>query len=135
MAPTTSGGTRVAVPHSRASVAMARHTFCDELAARGVPRSEQEDAVLVLSELLSNAITHAIPLPDGQIRIRWQVTPERLHMEITDGGALTRPSAGVAEVSSLGGRGLDIVRSVSSHWGFTEGRGTVTVWAELERRG
>jgi hypothetical protein len=63
--------------------------------------------------------------------VRWSVDAEVLHIEITDGGAGTRPRAGVAALSALGGRGLDIVRTVSRHWGVTEGEGEVTVWAEV----
>ena len=31
--------------------------------------------MLVLSELVSNAIKHAAPLPSGEIRVRWSVRP------------------------------------------------------------
>ena len=90
----------------------------------------REDAMLVLSELVSNAVKHAAPLPSGEIAVRWSVQADVLHIEITDGGASTRPHVGAAALSSLGGRGLDIVRTVSTQWGVTEGAGSVTVWAE-----
>lgn len=124
----------VSVPHEGAGVRMARHAFADELAASGVPEEDREDAMLVLSELVSNAVKHAAPLPSGEIHVRWEVCDDRLHVEITDGGSGTRPHASVATMSALGGRGLDIVRSVSSEWGVTEGESTVTVWAEVPRR-
>jgi two-component sensor histidine kinase len=89
--------------------------------------------MLVLSELVSNAVRHAAPLPTGEIVVRWQVQDECLHVEITDGGAGTRPHASVAALSAVGGRGLDIVRAVSAQWGVTEGEGSVTVWAEVPR--
>ena len=89
--------------------------------------------MLVLSELVSNAIKHAAPLPSGEIGVRWSVRADVLHIEITDGGASTRPHAGAAALSSLGGRGLDIVREVSTQWGVTEGAGSVTVWAKVPR--
>ena len=123
----------VSVPHTRSSVGVARHAFADELLASGVGRPVLEDAVLVLSELLSNAIKHAAPLPGGSITIRWEIRPECLHLEITDGGALTRPHAAAAAASAVGGRGLDIVRTVCSQWGVTEGEKSVTVWADLRR--
>jgi anti-sigma regulatory factor (Ser/Thr protein kinase) len=114
-------------------VRLARHAFADQLAAAGVVEEVRDDAVLVLSELVSNAVKHAAPLPSGEITVRWAVQSDVLHMEITDGGASTRPHVGVAALSSLGGRGLDIVRSVSRQWGVTEGQGSVTVWAEVPR--
>ncbi len=123
----------VCVPHERSGVGAARHAFADQLASSGVDRSIQEDAVLVMSELVTNAVKHAAPLPSGEIRIRWSIEDDCLHMEITDGGAVTRPHAGVANISSLGGRGLDIVRTVSDQWGVKEDHDCVTVWADLRR--
>jgi anti-sigma regulatory factor (Ser/Thr protein kinase) len=123
----------VSVPHARSSVSAARHALADELDASGVGTPMRDDAVLVLSELVSNAIKHASPLPSGDISVCWDLQQDRLHLEITDGGALTRPQAAVAAVSSLGGRGLDIVRSICSEWGVTEDGNAVTVWADLPR--
>ena len=121
----------VTVPHERTGVRLARHAFADQLDAAGVRPEDREDAMLVLSELVSNAVKHAAPLPSGDIRVRWEVRDEVLHIEITDGGAGTRPHASVAALSALGGRGLDIVRTVSTQWGVTVGEGSVTVWAEV----
>ena len=125
----------VTVPHARSSVSAARHALADELIANGIPGPMRDDAVLVLSELVSNSIRHADPLPTGDIRVRWSLRRDLLHLEITDGGALTRPQAAVAAVSSLGGRGLDIVRTVCSEWGVTEDGNAVTVWADLRGPG
>jgi len=124
---------RVSVPHERSSVRVVRHHFADQMTAAGVPPEDREDAMLVLSELVSNAVKHAAALPDGQISVSWQVEDDELRLEVTDGGAATRPNASVAVLSAMGGRGLDIVRTVSNHWGVTEAEGTVTVWAEVPR--
>ena len=123
----------VCVPHERKGVRDARHAFADELASSGVDGPVREDAVLVLSELVTNAIKHAAPLPTGEIRVRWSIQDDCLHMEITDGGAVTRPHASVATSSALGGRGLDIVRTISDQWGVTEDHDCVTVWADVRR--
>lgn len=130
MAPTSRS---VAVPHERRGVSLARHAFADEMTASGVPEEELDDALLVLSELVSNAVKHASPLPGGEVRVRWSRAGDVLHLEITDGGAATRPAAVVAAMSALGGRGLDIVRRVARRWGVTEGVGSVTVWADIAR--
>lgn len=121
------------VPHERGGVRLARHAFADEMAAAGVFGDARDDAMLVLSELVSNAVRHAAPLPSGEITVRWELADDTLHIEITDGGAGTRPRADVAALSSLSGRGLDIVRTVSRQWGVTEGEGVVTVWADVPR--
>lgn len=123
----------VSVPHERTSVRVVRHAMADQLDAAGVAEVDRDDAMLVLSELVSNAVRHAAPLPTGEIVVRWEVRNDLLHIEITDGGGGTRPHASVAALSALGGRGLDIVRTVSAQWGVTEGDGSVTVWAEVPR--
>jgi anti-sigma regulatory factor (Ser/Thr protein kinase) len=123
----------VHVPHERSGVRLARHAFSDQLDAVGVVEEARDDAMLVLSELVSNAVKHAAPLPSGEIIVRWTVQADVLYLEITDGGGSTRPHAITAARSSLGGRGLDIVRAVSSRWGVTEAAETVTVWAEIPR--
>jgi serine/threonine-protein kinase RsbW len=123
----------VTVPHERHGVSLARHAIADELAAAGVSDDERQDAMLVVSELVSNSVKHAASLPGGEVRVHWEVADDCLHLEITDGGAATRPNAVVASFSALGGRGLDIVRTVSSQWGVTQEADSVTVWADVPR--
>jgi anti-sigma regulatory factor (Ser/Thr protein kinase) len=123
----------VAIPHHRSGVRTARHTVSDELYAGGVRPPVLDDAVLVVSELVSNAIRHAAPLPSGDIQVGWSLFPDLVHIEIVDGGAPTRPQARSASVSSLGGRGLEIVRCLAAEWGVDERSDTVTVWADLPR--
>jgi anti-sigma regulatory factor (Ser/Thr protein kinase) len=125
----------VSVPHERTGVRMARHALSGRLESSGVAGDDVADAMLVVSELVSNSIRHAEPLPSGEITVRWRVSPEVLHLEIVDGGAGTRPRAGVAALSATGGRGLDIVRQVSTAWGVTAAGESVTVWADVPRRG
>jgi anti-sigma regulatory factor (Ser/Thr protein kinase) len=123
----------VSVPHERTGVRLARHAVADQLELLGVGPADRADAMLVVSELVSNSVRHADPLSGGEITVRWSVAADVLHLAITDGGARTQPRAGVAALSATGGRGLDIVRSVSRQWGVTEGAGSVTVWVELPR--
>ena len=119
------------VPHERTGVRLARHTVADHLTAVGVREDACDDALLVLSELVSNAVTHAAPLPNGRIAVGWAVLDDALHLEITDGGAATSPQARVAALLSGSGRGLDIVRTICRAWGVTEGERSVTVWADV----
>lgn len=88
-----------------------------------------EDAVLVVSELLSNALRHAHPLPSGQIRVSWRWTEEHVEVAVSDGGAATEPRAGRPALSSLGGRGLGIVEYLASTWGVRHEGDITTVWA------
>lgn len=54
----------MALPHGPAGVAEARRRMREDLSAQDVPETVIEDAVLILSELLSNSCRHARPLGD-----------------------------------------------------------------------
>jgi anti-sigma regulatory factor (Ser/Thr protein kinase) len=103
-------------------VSLARHAFATELTNAKVTDEVRQDAMLVISELVSNAVKHAAPLPDGFVRVSCSIDEDRLRIEITDGGAVTRPNPAVATVFALGGE-----------WGVIQEDDTVTVWADVPR--
>ncbi|MFE2266465.1 ATP-binding protein [Streptomyces griseosporeus] len=125
----------MAVPHGPAGVGKARHRMRDQLRRNGVAESVIDDAVLILSELLSNACKHGRPLGDalagdGDVRAAWRVDPTgRLVVEVTDGGGPTRPAPATPSVTAHGGRGLSIVTALADDWGVRDDvHGEVTVW-------
>lgn len=125
----------MAVPHGPAGVGEARRRMRRQLRDGGVAESVVEDAVLVLSELLSNACKHGRPLGgapagDGDVRAAWRVdVAGRLIVEVTDGGGPTRPAPATPSVTAHGGRGLNIISALSDDWGVRDdARGEVTVW-------
>jgi anti-sigma regulatory factor (Ser/Thr protein kinase) len=103
------------------------------MAKAKVPDEVCQDTMLVISELVSNAVKHAASLPGGNIRVSCSIGEECLRVEITDGGAVTRPNPAVATVFALGGRGLDIVRTICREWGVVQEDQSVTVWADVPR--
>lgn len=131
----------MAVPHGPAGVRAARQRIRADLRARGSAETTVEDAVLVLSELLSNAYRHARPLGScdtgGSVRAAWRLAPDGdLTISVTDGGGPTRPRTHTPSVTARGGRGLAIITSLARTWGVAEERAhhpcpAVTVWAVL----
>ncbi|MFF8729972.1 ATP-binding protein [Streptomyces sp. NPDC015171] len=126
----------MAVPHGPAGVGKARHRMRAQLRSGGVSESVIDDAVLILSELLSNACKHGRPLGDapsgdGDVRAAWEVDARgRLIVEVTDGGGPTRPAPATPSVTAHGGRGLNIITALADDWGVRDDtRGEVTVWA------
>ena len=89
------------------------------------------DAVLVLSELMSNAVRHADPLPGARVRAAWTLTRGTLEIAVSDGGGQGSPHTEVSSVTSIGGRGLGIVEHLSSGWGVRTSELSTTVWATL----
>ena len=136
----------MALPHGPTGVAEARRKLRGELCARDVPEPVIDDAVLILSELLSNSCRHARPLdgcddgPAGThcgIRAAWMIGDDGLlAVEVTDGGGPTRPRPASPSLTAHGGRGLGIVGSLALRWGVRDDApGEVTVWALLPVRG
>ncbi|GAA1420427.1 ATP-binding protein [Streptomyces thermospinosisporus] len=125
----------MAVPHGPAGVGRARHRMRTQLREGGVPDQVIDDAVLILSELLSNACKHGRPLGDaqagdGDVRAAWRLDQQgRLVVEVTDGGGPTRPAPSTPSVTAHGGRGLNIIAALADDWGVRdEVPGEVTVW-------
>ncbi|GAB2620740.1 ATP-binding protein [Streptomyces capparidis] len=88
-----------------------------------------QDAVLVVSELVTNALMHADAAEE--LRLVWRAPT--LVVEVRDvGRGMPRPRrAGTGEP---GGRGLDIVSKLAERWQVSlEPRGRKTVRAELRR--
>lgn len=121
----------VLLPCAPASVAVARQHLTADLTAAGIFDGAVGDAALVVSELFSNAIRHARPLPGANVRVAWDVGEGAVEVAVSDGGGSTRPHQANASLSSLGGRGLDIVEYLSSAWGVRTDDQGLTVWAVL----
>ena len=126
-----SASSAVMLPYALSSVAIARQRLYSDLLADGVLPDSIDDAVLVVSELLSNALRHAHPLPSGKIGVSWRRIDGYVEVAVSDGGAATEPRAGRASLSSLGGRGLGIVEFLAERWGVRHDGETTTVWAVL----
>jgi anti-sigma regulatory factor (Ser/Thr protein kinase) len=110
---------------------VARQRLAAELTAAGIFDGAVGDAVLVVSELLSNAIRHARPLPGSNLLLAWELNDGAVEIAVSDGGAATRPMTAQATVSSLGGRGLDIVGYLARSWGVRTDDTGLTVWAVM----
>ena len=127
-----SASTVVLLPHAPSSVGQARHRLGSDLRTHGIAETAICDATLVLSELMSNAVRHARPLPGAQIRVAWKLDDATLELAVSDGGGPTQPrTERPASVSSPGGRGLAIVNYLSRRWGTRSGDDGATVWAVL----
>lgn len=97
-------------------VAQARRTTATVLSQWSVPDALAEDARLVVSELLSNAITHG----SGDVRLRLRRDDHELRIRVTD-DSTTPARRRRAGASDLGGRGLHLVARLSLRWGVADG--------------
>jgi anti-sigma regulatory factor (Ser/Thr protein kinase) len=116
------------------SAAVVRHEIARELRDAGVPTQLVDDAVLVASELVGNAIRHARALPAGHLAVTSERRAEGITIRVTDGGGGQHPSVRAAEPHDTTGRGLSIVAALTDSWGVMSGPDTVTVWARIPDR-
>ena len=112
-------------------MAQIRKALVDDLEGRDVSGTVVDEAEIVVSELVSNAIRHARPLADGTLRVHWKVKGGVVEVEVTDGGGDSTPRPAPRTIWAQSGRGLRIVRSLAHEWGVTEDRNGSTVWASL----
>jgi DNA-binding NarL/FixJ family response regulator len=114
------------LPQSLVSVREARH-FLREVFGRWGLSHVEDAAQLVVSELVTNAVTHA----DSSCQLRLSRKASTVRVEVLDGG-LGTPDPQPENPSGEHGRGMHIVAVLSLAWG-TEAldRGGKVVWAEL----
>jgi anti-sigma regulatory factor (Ser/Thr protein kinase) len=106
--------------------------FVRETLFRWGETSALDDALLVTSELFTNAVVHG----SGQIDIYVTLNPEALRIAVVDDGRRT-PDRWLkpAPTTALGGRGLHIVDALASTWGNNfDPSGRTRVWAEMPRQ-
>ena len=119
------------LPFTASSVGVARQHLVSDLIEAGVCAAAVTDTALVISELLSNALRHAQPLPGAGIRVAWDLDTDSVRVAVSDGGGSTRPELGEPTPTTTGGRGLWIVARLSRCWGTLSDEQTTTVWAEV----
>ncbi len=122
------------LPHASSSATVARERVRGDLAGCDVGAETVEDASLVVSELVGNAVRHAYPLQSGQIRLRWATDCCRTEIAVSDGGSSSVPERGSLSASTPGGKGLGIVDRLAEAWGVRRTGGVTTVWALLPCR-
>jgi anti-sigma regulatory factor (Ser/Thr protein kinase) len=119
------------VPWKPTSGRAARYALVASLRELDVDSTVVDEAEIVVSELVGNAVRHAKPLPDGTIRVAWTVRAGVVEVEVTDGGGPTVPKPAPRSLLAVQGRGLRIVRGLAHEWGVHEDRAGRTVWVSL----
>jgi len=119
------------VPHAATSASLVRHQLIAELVARQAPGGLVDDAAVVVSELVGNAVRHGRALPGGGLIARWHVATDGLRVEVVDGGPGPGAIRTKAGADAEGGRGLELVEALATRWGSTPARPGTVVWAEL----
>jgi hypothetical protein len=108
-----------AVPHTRERVTMT-------LAEWGLTGEPVEPTLLVVTELLSNAIDHA----RGPVQLSVELAAETVHVEVRD-ATPDPPQLQPPDPARARGRGVHLVEALSLRWGWTAAPPGKVVWADV----
>ncbi|WP_377267085.1 ATP-binding protein [Peterkaempfera sp. SMS 1(5)a] len=120
------------VPHIPEVVSAVRRRARWVLTTWAIPAETADDALVVISELTTNAVVHALPPAMLRLSVTDHGGRRTLRVEVTDTGAAPhahRPIEGMRPEEC--GRGLGIVAALSARHGIRSRGPAVTHWAEL----
>ena len=89
-----------------------------------------DNALIVISEMIANAVCHGVPTSDGTIEISWSINGTLLELSVYDAGKGGSLKPIDFDEDSLSGRGLSIINRVADRWWVDMSTGT-RVNAEL----
>jgi anti-sigma regulatory factor (Ser/Thr protein kinase) len=113
------------------AVGEARKLLGDVLCERGIDRQRMQDALLVTSELVANAVHHGSCRGD-RVELEFQISHRTLCLCVRDAArAGATPKVKALGGERIGGRGLAIV-SCLARWSERVIAGRREVWAEMD---
>ena len=93
------------------------------------PTETMRNAVLLTSELVTNAVTHTVA--DGELVAYYDGLRKRLRIEVRDDSHLLPQMRDRFTAGRVGGLGLRLVDQLASSWGTMATATGKTVWFEL----
>jgi anti-anti-sigma factor len=105
-----------------------------EAIAGRLSQSESEVAVLITSELVTNAVVHPVHRDGASIGLWIGADEGRVRVVVTDSGGGFEPGEVTRDDNAPGGRGLVVVDHGATRWGTGKNDG-FSVWFELASAG
>jgi anti-sigma regulatory factor (Ser/Thr protein kinase) len=125
------GPLRMELQRNVRAPAIARSAVSEQLHAVGIDGSLGQTIVLLVSEVVSNAVRHSAAPEEAAIALEARITEQSVRIAVTDAGEGFTPRQ--RDPERLGeGYGLYLLEKASSRWGVARDGGT-TVWFEVER--
>jgi serine/threonine-protein kinase RsbW len=120
----------VRLPFAPSTPGIARTRLAGFLTIHRASNAVIDDALIVISEMIANAVCHGEPGQDGTIEISWSIKDSLLELSVLDGGVGGSLRPIDFDEDSLSGRGLAIINRVADRWWVDMSKGT-RVNAEL----
>ena len=98
----------------------------------GLGREAADHFELMVSEVVTNSVLHAGLETGDPIEMSVRSLPDRVRVEVGDGGRGFESEEGPRGRGTIGGWGLVIVDRLASRWGTAEGE-RFGVWFEIDR--
>jgi anti-sigma regulatory factor (Ser/Thr protein kinase) len=97
-----------------------------------LPAAIRADVLLLLTELVTNAVRHGSVAPGQSVRVEVRQWPGRVRVEVVDPGTrFTQLRPGPRRDES-GGWGLFLVDRIADDWGVARAAAGTCVWFEIE---
>ena len=117
------------LPSGPTGVTVARKATVHQLERLGVTATEAVDTVeLLVSELTSNVVKHV----GGRSTLCLVRNGNIIRIEVRDTEPASAPVERRLDRAAEGGRGLLLVSSLATDWGFEQDGNTKCTWAELD---
>ena len=120
--------TRLALTPSAETGSHARRALRQLLDSARVDRDTTDTAVLLATELVTNAVEHG----RGSAYLDAAVQDRAIRLEVSDSSTVVpQPNTAVSELDERG-RGLLLIEALASRWGVLPRSDGKTVWCELD---
>jgi anti-sigma regulatory factor (Ser/Thr protein kinase) len=115
------------LPPTARSIRVARHVVLELMQAWSVPH-DQEDAALLVTELVANVVDHVGG--EAELTLELSASEDWLRIAVVDGSAI-RPVVRELSMDQARGRGMRMVQAIAARWGAEDHQGGKRVWLEL----
>jgi anti-sigma regulatory factor (Ser/Thr protein kinase) len=110
------------------SISMARHSVARLFdPTLRIPSELAEDVLLLVSELVTNAVIHA----RTAVHVSARVSPRRILVAVGDDDPENTPRTSEPGATATSGRGMRLVDLLASSWGVEMGVTSKVVWFEV----
>jgi len=97
-----------------------------------LPTAVREDVLLLVTELVTNAVQHGGVGTDGCVDVELRLWPQRVRVEVVDPGTELMRVRPRLSRDDAGGWGLVLVDRIAARWGVGRGPSFTRVWFEIE---